>query len=321
MKKVLASLVFILMFFSVSFAAEVSLDPSFIKKLNVSGSLRLRYSALEAGNQMDAFSLSRARIKITGDLASDCSFLVQPDFSALSTGGNLALADAYVEFKNIYKNVKSLKIGQFLVPFGYDSGKYKTIYGTNLNPYYYNTIISARDYGIRASGIVPLLSNIYFDGAIVNGTGGVETNKTKDLAGRINFKNDILDLGVSGYAGKATAASLSKGDLGVDLEIKANPCLIVAEYLNGENTLATAQITDTYLQLSCLINNNYEPLIKYEEYDPNINQTNNKVNTYTLGLNYVFDSNRKLLVNYNINAEETAQINNNSLLVELQMQI
>ena len=321
MKKVLASLLFLLMAFSVSFAAESQLeDGSFIKKLNVSGSLRTRYSAYESSTTVDTMGISRARIKITGELAPDFSFLVQPDFAGLSTGGTVAFADAYIEFKNLCAHVKSLKIGQFLLPFAYDSGKYKTIYGTGLNPSHYGVIMPARDYGLRVAGVAPILSNIYFDAAVVNGTGSVDTNKSKDIVARVNFKNDMLDLGLSSYSGKAGATQTAKEDIAVDLEIKGGPSLLVAEYVIGQNTAATAKLTEASLQLSYLLKN-YEPLVKLEIYDPSVSTSSDGVNTATLGLNYVFDSNRKLLVNYNIPMEETTQINNNSLLIELQTQI
>ena len=310
------------MMFSISFAADTQAEgDSFIKKLNVSGSLRLRYSAYEAANQIDTMGISRARIKITGDLAPDFSFLVQPDFASLSTGGTVAFADAYAEFKNICSYVKSLKIGQFLLPFAYDLGKYKTIYGTGLNPSHYGVITPARDYGLRASGPIPILSNLFFDGAILNGTGSTDTNKAKDIVGRVNFKNNITDLGVSGYYGMANAAQTEKKDLAIDLEMKAGKHLLVAEYLLGTNIAVTSKIKEESMQWSYLASNNYEPLFKLELFDPNVNVANDKVSTVTLGLNYVFDNNRKLLTNYNIRMEESAQINNNSLLIELQTQI
>lgn len=319
MKKSLVLIMFLLFAFLVSSAAY-SEEASFIKKLNVSGSLRLRYSAYEASNQVDTMGISRARIKITGDLAPDFSFLVQPDFAALSTGGIVAFADAYAEFKDVCSYIKSLKIGQFLLPFAYDSSKYKTVYGTGLNPSHYGIIMPARDYGVRVAGPVLNLPGLYYDGAITNGTGSTDTNKSKDVIGRINFKNNAIDLGLSGYYGKANGGQIEKKDLAIDIEYKANPFTIVLEYLTGYNTAVTAKIKEESLQLSW-ISQKYEPLFKLEIYDPNTNQSNDKVNTVTIGLNYIFDANRKLLTNFNIPIEESTQINNNSLLIELQTQI
>lgn len=298
--------------------AETKIEiPSFLKKLTINGSLRIRYSVYESAAQMDAFSLSRARIKLTGEITQDLLFLVQPDFAALSTGGNVALADAYAQFKMPYT---TLKIGQFLLPFAYDSGKYKTIYGTGLNPTYYGLIVPARDYGLRAAGEVPFWKGFYYDGAIVNGTGGAEVNKSKDIVGRLNYKNDSLDIGVSGYYGKAGATQIEKKDLGLDLEYKFAPYQVVAEYLLGQNIAATAKLQDFYCQLSTMFDS-HEPLIKYEVYDPNTTVSGNIVNTLTLGYGYYFDKTTKAIINFNLVNEETAHMGNNTLLFEIQTQI
>ncbi len=302
-----------------SVSPEITPLPSYVKKINVSGSLRIRYAFYEAANQLDAFSISRGRIKIVADVAPDASFLVQPDFAALSTGGTVALADAYAELK---LPITNLKIGQFLVPFAYDSGKYKTIYSTGLNPTHYGTIVAARDYGLRLSGPFPNLSGFYYDGAIINGTGAVDTNKSKDIAGRVNYKNDFIDIGLSGYYGRAgtTSTETSKKDIGLYVEYKNSALQLVAEYLLGQNLLATAKIQETYVQLSAPLGR-FEPLVKYEVYDPNVAAAGNIVNTLTIGGSYALNKEMKLLLNYNIVGEETAQTSNNALLLELQTQI
>lgn len=298
--------------------AETRIEiPSFLKKLTMNGSLRVRYSAYEAATQMDAFSLSRARIKLTGEITQDILFLVQPDFAALSTGGNVALADAYAQFKLPYT---TLKAGQFLLPFAYDSGKYKTIFGTGLNPTYYGVIVPSRDYGLRAAGEITFWKGFYYDGAIVNGTGGAEVNKSKDIVGRLNYKKEGLDIGISGYLGKAGAAQIDKKDIGMDIEYNFSNYQLVAEYLTGQNIAATVKLQDLYCQLSGLFDK-HEPLIKYEVYDPDTTVNGNRVNTLTLGYTCYFDKTTRAIVNLNLINEETTQINNNTLFFELQTQI
>jgi len=245
------------------------------------------------------------------------SFLVQPDFAGLSTGGTVSMADAHVQIKT---PLTLLKAGQFLLPFGYDSAKYKTIFSAGFNPTYYGLIVNSRDYGVRVSGAFPFLSDFSYDGALVNGTNGADVNKSKDIVGRANYKNNFLNIGLSGYYGFAGAASLQKRDAGIDLEYKNDPCQVVAEYMLGGNLAAAAKLSDAYVQLSAMIEN-HEPLIKYEAYDPDMNVGANAVNMLTLGYGYYVDKTTKLLVNYNLINEETTQINNNSLLIELQTQI
>lgn len=298
-------------------AAKEEAAPAFVKKLTSSGYLRVRYSAWDSAAINDAFAISRARIKVTGELAPDLMFLIQPDFAGLSTGATVTLADVYAEAKMPFG---AARFGQFLVPFGYDSAKYKAIYSTGFVPTHYGTIVSSRDYGIRVMGRIPVLAGFNYDAALINGTGTADNNKSKDLVGRINYKNDSLDIGVSGYYGHAGAGNIEKKDGGVDVEYKIDSATVVAEYMVGPNLAATSRVSEASLQLSKLINN-YEPLIRYEIYDPNTATAGNMVNTLTLGGAYLFDKTTKLLLNYNLVGEETTQINNNNLQIELQAQI
>ena len=290
---------------------------SFLKKLTMNGSFRVRYTASEVLATADTLSISRARIKLTGEITPDITFLVQPDFSALSTGANVTLTDVYAQFKTPYT---TLRVGQFLLPFGYDSSKYKTIFAAGFNPTYYDLMVPARDYGVRAMGEIPMFAGLYYDGAIINGTGGADVNKTKDIVGRINYKNDSLDLGLSGYYGKAGVTEISKKDIGMDVEYKFSPYQVVAEYLTGQNIAAAVKIQDYYLQLSGMFDN-HEPLVKYEVYDLDTTTTGNIVNTLTLGYGCYFDKTTKGIINYNMINEETTQINNNTLILEFQTQI
>jgi predicted porin len=303
-----------LLFLAIPLLAEES---TFIKKVTMSGSFRARAGFYQLASQMDSFGLSRSRIKLTGEVAPQVSFLVQPDFAGLSSGGTVALTDAYMELKF---DPITFRLGQFLIPFAYDSGKYKTIFSTGFVPSHYGVVMPARDYGIRAMGGLPFISELTYDVAFVNGTGGVDTNKSKDLVGRIAYKNSILELGVSGYSGKAGTTKTDKSDVAVDLELKFSPCQLVAEYVFGHNTAASVELQETSIQLSGIFET-LEPLIRYESYDPNIAQSGNISNTLTLGLGYLFDKVTKLIVNYNIVAEETTAIDNNSFLMEVQAQI
>ncbi|MFH1389267.1 MAG: porin [Candidatus Margulisiibacteriota bacterium] len=297
-------------------AETVAPAPSYVKKVNISGSLRYRYGFYQAANSADTNTLSRARIKLTGETAADTLFVIQPDFAALSTGGNVALADAYIEMKvNQYK----VKMGQFLLPFAYDSGKYKTIYSTGFVPSHYGVIVASRDYGYRMSGPLPV-SGFFFDSALVNGTGSTDTNKGKDLVGRINYKTETLDVGLSGYYGKYGSTMADRKCGAIDAEYKFANYQLVAELMAGGSSASNTKLSEASLQLTGLFGC-YEPLVRYETYDPNMSTANNVVNTLTLGGALIIDSSSKMLVNYNLVQEETSQIDNNSMLFELQIQI
>ncbi|MBI5078839.1 hypothetical protein HZB08_02330, partial [Candidatus Saganbacteria bacterium] len=281
---------------------KTELRKAFAKKINAGASLRVRCNS-------ETFGISRARVRIWGEVTPDVSFLIQPDFAAAATGGVAGFADVYAELRH---PVCTLRFGQFLLPFAYDSSKYKVIYGGGAGPAHYNAVMSARDYGLRFTGVVPELPGFYYDLALVNGTGtAADVNKNKDVVGRINYKNNFFDIGLSGCYGKAGTAETLKKDAAVDIEYKFNPYQLVAEYVVGGSAAAAAKLQESSLQLSAAFGD-YEPLIKYELYDPDVNATGDGVNTLTWGIGYLFDKNTKFIVNYNIKTEETTQAENNT---------
>lgn len=291
--------------------------PSFFRRLSIGGIIFARYTNSHQINAIpDTFTLSQARMSIKADISKDVSLFIQPDFAALSTAGNVALADAYGELKTPYT---TLRAGQFLVPFGYDSNKYKFIYGAGVKPSSFGVITPVRDYGLDFFGGIPYLPDFYYNGALVNGTGTTDNNRAKDIVGRLNYKNSYLDIGLSGYYG-TVGGTTSKKDIGLDVEYKLDPMLFVLEYSAGRDVTAAAKLQDASLQVSGIFDS-YEPLVRFENYDPNTDASGNAVSTLTLGLNYLLDKSSRIAFNYDMVLEETTQVDNNLLLLELQTQI
>ncbi|HHE38379.1 MAG TPA: hypothetical protein ENL20_07375 [Candidatus Cloacimonetes bacterium] len=64
---------------------------------------------------------------------------------------------------------------------------------------------------------------------------------------------------------------------------------------------------------------NLQPVVKYESYDPDLDTENDKQSIITFGMNYFFNDWTRLQLNYLYKAEETFEISNDEILMQLQV--
>ena len=64
---------------------------------------------------------------------------------------------------------------------------------------------------------------------------------------------------------------------------------------------------------------NLQPIVKYESYDPNIDEDNDVEDVITFGVNYFFNDWTRLQLNYLYKAEEGNEIANDEILMQLQV--
>lgn len=300
---------FLILFLTIALAsASIALD---LSSLKVNGDFRARYTMNQDGTN-DTFTVARARIKISGNVTDDLFVLVQPDFAGLSTtGGNVTLADAYGQL-----NVGAVKVraGQFLVPFAYDSGAYKTI----IYPSHYNVIVPDRDFGM---GVLGSVSGASYMASVTNGSrSATETNNSKDIAAKVILPTPLAEVGLSGYYGFTGATSVAQQAYGAYLKSAINETNFVAEYVGGDNRFGTAKLSNVYLNVSKKIGD-LEPLVQYQAYDADTNTANDAVNTLTVGLNKYLDEKSRLMINYNMVNEETTSVDNNTLVLQARVVI
>jgi len=300
---------FLVLFLTIALAsASMALD---LSSLKVNGDFRARYTMNQNATN-DTFTVARARIKISGNVTDDLFVVVQPDFAGLSNATPaVTLADAYGQL-----NMGAVKVraGQFLVPFAYDSGAYKTI----IYPSHYNVIVADRDFGMALLGKV---SEASFMASLTNGNrSGADDNKSKDIAARVILPTPIAEVGVSGYYGYTGAAAVAQQAYGAYLKSVIGESDVLAEYVGGDNWAGTAKLSNVYLRISKKIGA-LEPLAQYQMYDPNTSTANDAVNTLTIGLNKHLDEKSRLVLNYNLVGEETTSVDNNTLVLQAQVVI
>lgn len=310
MKKILGLvLVSLFLVSSVSYAVDLG-------AVKMNGDFRFRFTNSEAAGVNDSMTVPRARIKLSGNITDDLSVVLQPDFSGLSTGGNVTMADFYADLKCKEFNMeKKLRFGQFLVPFAYDSGKYLTI----IYPSHYNVICPDRDFGFGAMSNV-MDSDVFV--SLTNGDrSGADNNKAKDIAARVIKQTPVGEVGLSGYYGRVGAAQTEQKAAGAYLKTMLSDVNLLAEYVVGGAWTGAGKLSNMYLQASKRIDD-LEPLIQYEVYDANTAAAGNAVNTLMIGVNkYLADNGSRFMINYNIIGEETGSVANNTLIAQLRVKI
>jgi phosphate-selective porin OprO/OprP len=159
----------------------------------------------------DSFLLRRVRPIVQGTLAKHFEFNITPDFG----GGTTVLQDAYLSVK--YSPKAQLRVGKFKSPVGLERLQSATAisfveraYPTAIVP---NRDVGALLHGELAGGVVAYAAGV-FNGAPDGGSADLDTNDSKDLAGRL-FLSPLkrgksflrgLGFGISGTTGKQTGA-------------------------------------------------------------------------------------------------------------------
>lgn len=62
-----------------------------------------------------------------------------------------------------------------------------------------------------------------------------------------------------------------------------------------------------------------QPIVKFENYDPDINTNDDSENVITAGFNYFFNDWTRLQFNYILRQEETVDVDNDEIILQLQV--
>jgi len=281
-----------------------------------------------AGNQ---FFLRRARLYIGGNVTDKIGY----KFSIDPTTPSTILKDAYVYLD--YIPYARAAIGQFKVPFGYEGPLAlaelpvaNRSMVTNL--VHYPTL---RDRGLKFSGRYsfrggdePLMAS--YELAVVNGNGynSADENDRKDVSARLRFNPMLscITLGGSYYAGGSLVSGRDRHTERWGAELEWRPKYVKGMKVMGEYLWASryydkyasgagsalarhANSQGWYVLAAYRFNgfdgnwsfmNGLEPAFRYDWLDEDTHVSSNERERYTLGLNYYFAKDTRLLVNYEI---------------------
>jgi len=295
--------------------------------------------------------------KLAEDPVSDGDILWKLGFSGTSA---LAATDAYFQW-NILSNKQSLNPfftisltgGQFKIPFGGDNLAAEDKLPTIKTAQYLGATAfnMGRDVGLKAEGgfqndtdpptgfLIPLVG---YSVAVLNGSGANATDATneKDVALRLIYTPvteyyaalGALKFGYSFYQGNSNYKTKTR--IGYDFEYLKKPFLVTGESVGG---VETTGVRESGYVLTFFYTPNtlpdFQPLLRVDQYNSNIDQTGKGKTIYTVGFNYflyqndpslalsydTLPANRviKIQVNYNIKREETNEINNDEFLAQV----
>lgn len=189
--------------------ASPVINPTTKFPMNISGWIMQRYLHSSQNNVNDTFETSQARITFSGEPAKDIDYKLQMEFAgsrnaitsntfATSSFSKPTVVDANIGWK--MPNSAKLTVGQFLIPFSYDSLTSNTkidfinraIVVTELSPNRRNN--QGRDIGIQYAGNIKINEGKQqfeyamgiFNGANINSR---DNNNAKDIALRAGVKS------------------------------------------------------------------------------------------------------------------------------------
>lgn len=189
-------------------------DVKKLKAVGISGYLQARYELQQGAHagvdpatgktgSLNTFYVRRGRIKFTLSPSEWSSMVIQPNFS--KDGVNVC--DAYVDIKDPWFQARTLRDGQFKVPYGYEIEQSSSLREVPEHSAWEKANFDGeRD---RGGALYGKFAQLRYALAIVNGNGtkdrlfpGTDNNFAKDVAGRIGTDLGWLIAGVSGYNGK-----------------------------------------------------------------------------------------------------------------------
>jgi phosphate-selective porin len=250
------------------------------------------------------------------------------------------IMDVYAECKlNQYFN---FQLGQFLVPFSLNSITSNAKLEIMDRAQAVEALVargkdkigdqSGRDIGLQVGGTLLKLGEnpfIEYKIALFNGAGkdvSADNNEAKDIVGRLII-NPLKDLSIGGsyYNGydfietsDTTSDFKERTRLGLEASYTFGRISAKGEYIMGND--GPVDRSGYYVQAGFyLLPKKFQVVAKYDYYDKNTSKDGDASTWYVGGLNYFFNPNVLLQLNYTFKEEESNSYNNNLAAVQLQV--
>jgi len=280
------------------------------RSVNLTAYLQTRYALAQSGN--DTFSIPRLRADIWGDVNDWTSY-----FFELDAVTSPAIIYGWADLKP--NKFTKFSIGRFYYPFGLEyttpPSKFDTINPTAMLWALYGY---SRDTGIE---LTQNFDKFKYYLALVNGADNqaADDNEGKDLVGRFLFiQSKDLTAGFSLQSGKTGTLEAKRERIGVELNYKAGAFGLKGEGIEAYD--AGIRKLGWYLQPSLFLTPALQALMRFEEWDPDIDLAGNRQTVTTLGVNAFFNPETKLQINYEAKREEI-EVNNDQFLFQFQLNI
>ena len=300
------------------------------------GYIQPQYESHFTDDASNTFKFKRARLGVRGRVNRSFSYYVMIETSDfISSDGNVYLMDAFITYdKNEWAKVS---VGSFKQPFGLEVNTPCHSLTTIDRAIVSDQIVAPqRDMGLMLLG-GSNKTKFKYALALMNGRGlGVVDNNTKkDITGRASYKVlDFMSIGGSFRYGYPSNVDNDRTTYGAEIALNYNKFNVTGEYIYDEGDYNRAagggcgatplelgnKRAGAYVMASYDINKNWQPVFKYETFDQDLDLK--KVGyqeMMTLGVNYFFNDNTRLQVNYQNKIETATTIDNDALLFQLQV--
>ena len=329
-------------FFSINVSAQGCAEPASEDGVNVFGFLQTQYDYNLYDNPESTFGFNRSRIGVMGSIPYDFSYYVLLETSPFKKDGPKAyLLDAFITYSRF--SFAKVSMGSFKNPFGLElNTPCQALHTINRSKVVNELTAPDRDMGLMILGGTDT-TLLRYSVAVMNGTGLLtkDNDTYKNVIGRVLVQpTDWMHFGGSLKYGKSENADAALDDkltkrFGAEREVEYANFLLQAEYIYGEDEgsylvgggcggdpeLVTGNIKRSGMYVMALYNTpwNLQPVVKYENYNSDMDKNNNLEQVTTLGLNYFFNEWTRLQINYEYAAEQAMEIKNDRVMVQLQV--
>lgn len=323
-------------------AAQGCAEPASEDGVNLFGYLQTQYDYNMYDEPESNFGFNRARIGVQGNIPYDFSYYLLLETSPFKKDGPKAyLLDAFITYNRF--SLAKVSVGSFKSPFGLElSTPCNALLTINRSKVVNELTAPDRDMGLMLLGGSDTTLFKYAI-AVMNGTGLLTPDQDtyKDVVGRVIVQpTNWMHFGASFKKGKSANADASLGDdtrtrFGGEVEVNFANFLVQGEYIYGEDNgsytvgggcggdpeIVQGSVKRSGMFVTALYNTpwNFQPVIKYENYNSDMDATHNLEQITTFGINYFFNEWTRLQINYEYAAEQAKEVKNDRLMVQLQV--
>lgn len=322
--------------------AQGCATPKSAEGVNVFGFLQTQYDYNMYDEPESNFGFNRARIGAMGNVPYDFSYYVLLETSPFKKDGPKAyLLDAFITYNRF--SFATASVGSFKVPFGLElSTPCNALHTINRSKVVNELTAPDRDMGIMLLGGNDT-TLIKYSVALTNGSGLLvkDPDTFKDVIGRVVIQPlKWLSVGGSFKTGKSENTDPTLGNntykrFGGELELNIARFLVQSEFIVGEDNgsytvgggcggdpqLVQGSVKRGGMFVMALYNTpwNLQPVLKYENYNSDMDKDNNLEQITTFGINYFFNDWIRLQLNYEYAAEQAQEIKNDRFMAQLQV--
>jgi phosphate-selective porin OprO/OprP len=290
-----------------------------LQSLKLSGYAQLFAAAWDPG--VDTFSLRRARLSLTGEIAKNLRFKLAADLAK-----SPALLDAFVEFEP--SKAVGLRAGQFLVPFSMNNVTSVADIDMVNRPAVVEALAPGRDNGASGRDVGAVLFGSYsvleYALGFVNGAGinKTDTNSHKDFSGRVVLRPlKVLAVGGSFYRGRQSAAAedplVARNKEGLEAVLSIMGFSLKSEYIHARDDLISK--AGWYAQAGFFaLPGKLQALVRYDSLDLDRAVPDDGKRVITVGVNWFIVGKTKLQLNYEVHRLEAGGREKSGLLAQFQ---